>query len=276
MMLGIFGPHAFFPRRSESPHKVYNVPYAPAASPSLPRYGLAGRLPSLRLRGQVQHQRLAFALALLAALLWGLLPLVLWLLAPGVDTFTSAWCRFLFAAVVVGALRGHGGSLPRPWRLPAPLPLLLLIAIVGVTINYTLFVVGVSLTSPAVAQVVSQLASLFLLFGGLIVFGERFSRRQWFGFAVLLAGLGLFFNRRLPLLFGLHAHDGIGMPLLLIGALTWACYGLAQKRLLRELSSAQTLWLLYVGAALLLPPLVHPPRLPAFTHTHPSALAFSC
>jgi len=255
---------------------VYNVPHAPAAPPSLPGHGPAGRLPSLRLRGQVQNQRLAFALALLAALLWGLLPLALWLLTPVLDTFTITWCRFLFAAVVVGALLGRGGSLPRPWRLPAPLPVLLLIAIVGVTINYTLFVVGVSLTSPAVAQVVSQLASLFLLFGGLIVFGERFSARQWFGFAVLLAGLGLFFNRRLPLLFGLHAHEGFGVLLLLIGALTWACYGLAQKRLLLELSSAQTLWLLYVGAALLLTPLVHPARLQALNHAQVWALVFCC
>lgn len=264
------------PRLSELPHKVYNVPHAPAAPPSLPGHSLAGRLPSLRLRGQVQHQRLAFALALLAALLWGLLPLALWLLTPVLDTFTITWCRFLFAAVVVGALLGHGGSLPRPWRLPTPLPALLLAAIVGVTINYTLFVVGVSLTSPAIAQVVTQLANLFLLFGGLIVFGERFSQLQWFGFAILLAGLGLFFNRRLPLLFDVHAREGFGVMLLLIGALTWACYGLAQKRLLRELSSPQTLWLLYVGGALLLTPLVHPGRLQALSHAQAWALLFCC
>ena len=248
-------------------YKVYNVPDAPAARPLLP---------SLRLRSQVQHLRLAFALALLAALLWGLLPLALWLLTPVLDTFTITWCRFLFAAVVVGALLGRAGVLPRPWRLAAPLPALLLVAIVGVTVNYTLFVVGVSLTSPAIAQVVTQLANLFLLFGGMIVLGERFSRLQWFGFAVLLTGLGLFFNRRLPLLFGARAHEGFGVLLLLVGALTWACYGLAQKRLLRLLSSPQTLWLLYVGGALLLTPLVHPARLQALSHTQAWALLFCC
>jgi drug/metabolite transporter (DMT)-like permease len=208
--------------------------------------------------------------------MWGLLPLAMWLLVPALDAFTITWCRFLVAGVVLGAVLGRSGSLPSPWRMPAPLPLLVLVAIVGITINYTLFVAGVRLTSPAIAQVVTQLASLFLLLGGLVVFGERFGRVQWLGFLVLLAGLGLFFNRRLPLLFLDLGGLGLGVLLLLIGALSWACYGLAQKRLLRALSSAQTLWLLYVGGALLLTPLVHPARLQQLDHAQAWALAFCC
>jgi len=251
---------------------VYNGRHA-----SDPREPLRpGRRPSLTLRGPVQRARLAFALALLSALLWGLLPLALWLLTPVLDAYTITWSRFLFAAVIVGALLGRSGSLPRPRRLASPLPALLLAAIIGVTINYVLFVVGVSLTSPAIAQVVTQLASLFLLFGGMVVFGERFNRRQWIGFAILLVGLVLFFNRRLPLLFGARAREGYGVMLLLIGALTWACYGLAQKRLLRELSSPQTLWLLYVGGALLLTPMVHPAHLQSLSHAQAWALVFCC
>jgi drug/metabolite transporter (DMT)-like permease len=251
---------------------VYNGRHAPDAHEPPP----FGRPPSLTLRSQVQHARLAFALALLAALFWGLLPLALWLLTPALDAFTITWCRFLFAAVIVGALLGRRGALPRPWRLAAPLPALLLAAIIGVTSNYVLFVIGMSFTSPAVAQVVTQLASLFLLLGGIVIFGERFSRLQWFGFAILLVGLVLFFNRRLPLLFGVRAREGFGVLLLLIGALTWACYGLAQKRLLRELSSPQTLWLLYIGGALLLTPLVHPARLLSLSHVQAWALVFCC
>ena len=251
---------------------MYNGRHAPDAHEPPPSW----RQPSLTLRSQVQHARLAFALALLAALLWGLLPLALWLLTPVLDAFTITWCRFLFAAVIVGALLGRSGALPRPWRLAAPLPALLLAAIIGVTVNYVLFVVGVSYTSPAVAQVVTQLASLFLLFGGIVVFGERFGRLQWSGFAILLVGLVLFFNNRLPLLFGVRAREGFGVLLLLIGALTWACYGLAQKRLLRELSSPQTLWLLYIGGALVLTPLVHPAKLQSLSHAQAWALVFCC
>ena len=49
--------------------------------------------------------RLAFLLALLAALCWGLLPLALHIVVPVLDTCTITWCRFLFAGIVFGAMR---------------------------------------------------------------------------------------------------------------------------------------------------------------------------
>jgi drug/metabolite transporter (DMT)-like permease len=193
------------------------------------------------------RSHLALPLALLAALFWGLLPLALQLVAPALDPYTITWCRFLVAALVVGLFLGRRSSLPRPWRLTPGLRLLVPVAIVGLTLNYTLFVVGVHLTSPATAQVVIQSANLFVLLGGLILYRERFSALQWLGATVLIGGLLLFFNRRLPLIFGHESDLGLGVLLLVVGSLTWACYGLAQKRLLREWNSAQVMWLLYVG-----------------------------
>jgi len=207
------------------------------------------------------RNQLALSFALLAALFWGLLPLALQMVVPVMDPYTITWCRFLVAGLFVGLFLMHRSSLPRPWQLSANLRWLLPAAMVGLTLNYTLFVVGVHLTSPATAQVVIQTANLFVLLGGLIVFHERFSPLQWLGAIVLLGGLLLFFNRRLPLMFGSARELGVGVVLLIIGSLTWACYGLAQKRLLREWNSAQVLWLLYVGGALLLTPLAHPSQL---------------
>jgi drug/metabolite transporter (DMT)-like permease len=150
------------------------------------------------------------------------------------------------------------------------------IAIVGLTLNYTLFVVGVHLTSPATAQVVIQSANLFVLLGGLVVYRERFSRLQWLGAAILIGGLLLFFNRRLPLMFGGARELRLGVLLLIIGSLSWACYGLAQKRLLREWNSAQLLWVLYVGGALLLTPLAQPSHLRLLNAAQAGALVFCC
>ena len=93
------------------------------------------------------------------------------------------------------------------------------------------------------------------------------------GAAILIGGLLLFFNRRLPLMFGAAHELGLGVLLLIIGSLTWACYGLAQKRLLREWNSAQLLWVLYVGGALLLTPLAQPSHL---RHVECSAGAAPC
>jgi len=222
-------------------------------------------------------RNLAFALALVAALLWGLLPLALRVLVPALDPWTITWCRFLFAALCVGLFLGRRRQLPNPWPLTARLRLLLVVSVVGITLNYTLFVVGVRLTSPATAQVVAQLANVFLLFGGLLVFHERFSALQWLGVAVLIAGLALFFNVRLRWLFDGRTPLGWGVLLLTLGALSWAAYVLAQKRLLREWRSPQMLWLLYVGGTLLLTPLVHPRALAHLTAGQDCALLFcSC
>jgi drug/metabolite transporter (DMT)-like permease len=192
------------------------------------------------------------------------------------DTYTITWCRFVVAGVVVGVFLARRNALPRPWRLAPGLRVLVPIAIAGLTLNYTLFVVGVHLTSPATAQVVIQSANLFVLLGGLVVYHERFSRLQWLGAAILISGLLLFFNRRLPLMFGAAHELGLGVLLLIIGSLTWACYGLAQKRLLREWNSAQLLWLLYVGGALLLTPLAQPSHLGQLNAAQALALVFCC
>lgn len=222
------------------------------------------------------HSRLAFLLALVAALFWGVLPLALHVVAPVLDTCTITWCRFLVAGIVIGAFLARRGALPRPWELPRPLLVLLPVAVIGLTLNYTLFVVGLHLSSPETAQVVGQSASLFLLLGGLVVYREKFSRLQWLGAALLVAGLALFFNQRLPLLFASGSRLGFGVMVLLTGSLTWAIYSLAQKRLLREWTSPQLLWLLFVGGALVLTPLSHPGDLRLLTQGQAWALAFCC
>jgi drug/metabolite transporter (DMT)-like permease len=195
---------------------------------------------------------------------------------PVLDPYTITWCRFLVAGAVLGVWLGARGELPRPWRLAPALRPLLAVAVVGLTLNYALFVLGVRLTSPPTAQVVIQLSSLFLLLGGLVVYRERFSRQQWLGAVILIAGLGLFFNTRLALLFSGGSGFGLGVLLLVIGSLSWAGYGLAQKRLLREWNSAQLLWLLYVGGALLLTPLAHPSHLGRLHAPQAWALVFCC
>jgi drug/metabolite transporter (DMT)-like permease len=208
--------------------------------------------------------------------LWGLLPLALHVLLPAMDTFTITWYRFGFAAIAVGVFLASRGALPNPLRLRVALRWLLPAAVLGLTINYTLFVVGVQLTTPAIAQTVTQLANMFLLIGGMVVFHERFSRLQWTGFVLLLAGLLLFFNRRLPEVMAGGSHLSLGVALLAFGSLAWAGYGLAQKRLLREFSSPQILWLLYVGGVIVLTPLVHPARLAHLDAAQGWALLYGC
>ncbi|HME68935.1 MAG TPA: DMT family transporter [Myxococcota bacterium] len=167
-------------------------------------------------------------------------------------------------------------------RLPMPLSLdrgdwvLLGICILGLTSNFVLYVLGLSRASPTVTQVVVQLSPLFLVLGGLVVFHERFTALQWSGFVVLVGGMLLFFNRRLPKLAHVSGGIGLGVLLLVIAAILWAAYALAQKHLLRSLASEQILFLLYSAAVALLFPPVKPATILGLTTLQVGLLAFCC
>jgi len=199
--------------------------------------------------------RLGLALALTTAVCWGLLPIALEVALAGMDAWTITWYRFATAAVALGIFLAWRRRVP----LRAPLTrrgwLLYAVALLCLVANYVSYLLSLELTSPTVAQVLIQLAPMFLLFGGVIVFRERFAPLQWAGFAVLVAGLLVFFHDRYAEVFALQTRLGLGVAVMLFSALVWSVYAMAQKQLLTQLASGQVLFLLYAGAVpLLLPP----------------------
>jgi len=199
--------------------------------------------------------RLGLALALTTAVFWGLLPIALEVTLAGMDAWTITWYRFATAAVALGIFLAWRRRLP----LRAPLTrrgwLLYAVALLCLVANYVSYLLSLELTSPTVAQVLIQLAPMFLLFGGVIVFRERFAPLQWAGFVVLAAGLLIFFHDRYTEVFALQTRLGLGVAVMLFSALVWSVYAMAQKQLLTQLASGQVLFLLYAGAVpLLLPP----------------------
>ena len=199
--------------------------------------------------------RLGLALALTTAVFWGLLPIALDVALAGMDAWTITWYRFATAAVALGIFLAWRRRLP----LRAPLTrrgwVLYAVALLCLVANYVSYLLSLELTSPTVAQVLIQLAPMFLLFGGVIVFRERFAPLQWAGFAVLVAGLLIFFHDRYTEVFALQTRLGLGVAVMLFSALVWSVYAMAQKQLLTQLASGQVLFLLYAGAVpLLLPP----------------------
>jgi drug/metabolite transporter (DMT)-like permease len=225
---------------------------------------------------QSRHWRLAFSLAILAAVCWGLLPIALRVALQGMDPLTITWYRFTTAAVLLGTYLVIKGRLPKLYKQSTFVIMLMAAAIVGLTINYALFVIGVQLTTPAIAETVIQLSNAFLLLGGVVFFKDSFGAVRWSGFAMLFGGQLLFFNRHLPLLFAGGSTTGLGVLLLVVGALSWAGYGLAQKRLMFTLDAPQTLLCLYIGGALLLSVFAHPVNLNALNLRQVLALIFCC
>jgi drug/metabolite transporter (DMT)-like permease len=225
---------------------------------------------------QSPHWRLALSLAILAAVCWGLLPIALRVALQGMDALTITWYRFTTAAVLLGSYLIIKGRLPTLRGQSTVVIVLMGVAIVGLTVNYVLFVMGVQLTTPAIAETVIQLSNAFLLLGGVVFFKDSFGAVRWSGFAMLFGGLLLFFNRHLPLLFVGGSNTGLGVLLLVIGALSWAGYGLAQKQLMLTFDAPQTLLCLYVSGALLLSAFAHPMNLNALNLRQLLALIFCC
>ena len=217
-----------------------------------------------------------FWMALSTAVLWGLLPIALKYVLTGMDAYTITWWRFAVSLLGLGAFLLWRGQLP-PMRQAAGAALVLLaIALVTLVGNYLLYLIALDHTTPSVAQVVIQLAPLLLLLGGVFVFHERFDPRQWMGFAVLVAGLLLFFNERLPLLLRPTEGLGLGVVLMVASAVAWALYGLAQKQLLVHFTARQVLWMLYVGATVLLLPAARPAAILDLDGMQLGMLAFCC
>ena len=189
--------------------------------------------------------KLGLLLALITTVMWGMLPIALKILLFSMDPYTLTWYRFLAAAAFLGIWLLAKGDLPRFGDKSAIVIGLLVIAVVGLASNFVLYIVGLDYISPSTAQIVIQLAPMFLLVGGLVFFKERFSRRQWVGFVILSVGLLLFFNRRLVELFTMIGSYTTGVIFIFLAAITWAAYALAQKQLLRDYSSAQVMFIIF-------------------------------
>ncbi|MBU0903343.1 MAG: DMT family transporter [Gammaproteobacteria bacterium] len=197
-------------------------------------------------------------LALLTAVLWGVLPIKLKQVLQVMDPVTVTWFRLLVSGSILLAY------LAASRRLPAFRPLgkkgawLLLLAIASLTANYVLYLVGLNLLSPGTTQLVIQVAPILLLISSLFVFRERFSLGQGLGLLVLLVGFALFFNQRLDELLNSLTAYTTGVLTVLLAAFVWAFYGLAQKQLLTVWNSLQVMMVIYLACALLLTPWAHP------------------
>ncbi|MEH2291228.1 DMT family transporter [Nostoc sp.] len=199
--------------------------------------------------------RLGLGLSLLTVFLWGILPIALAVILQVLDVYTVIWFRFLVSFILLAVYLGIRGKLPKLEQLRSASGKLLAIATIFLGINYFSFTQGLALTSPANAEVLIQLSTLLLGFGGLVIFKERYRLSQWIGVSVMICGYLLFFREQLTNLITAHGTYILGSILIALGSTAWAIYALAQKQLLQSLSSTSIMLIIYGGCALLFTPL---------------------
>ncbi|MBD2294693.1 DMT family transporter [Anabaena sphaerica FACHB-251] len=198
--------------------------------------------------------RLGLGLSLLTVFLWGILPIALKVTLQALDVYTIIWFRFLMSFVLLGIYLFVQKKLPTLEQLRSSSGKLLAIATIFLGGNYFLFMQGLALTTAANAEVLIQLATVLLGFGGLVIFKERYTLWQWLGVSLLTLGFLLFFKSQITNLITAQGQYLLGSGLILLGAVSWAIYALAQKQLLQSLSSYHIMLIIYGGCALLFTP----------------------
>ncbi|MFN9481428.1 MAG: DMT family transporter, partial [Pseudanabaena sp.] len=220
------------------------------------------------------RSRLGLALSLLTVLLWGLLAIALKIVLKELDPFTVTWFRFTVSGILLGGYLALRHKLPTWQQLRKVSLPIFLVAVCGLTMNYVLFLIGVGKTSANNAQVITQIAPVIMGMASLVIFKEKYNYKQWGGVAILVCGLLLFSHDQLQSLITSFDTYMWGNALLILGAIVWAFYGLAQKQLLLDLPSPSVLLCLYLSASTLLAPMAHPHRLLTLSALPLAALIF--
>lgn len=218
--------------------------------------------------------KLGLALSLTAVFLWGILPIALSVVLEVLDVYTVTWFRFWMAFGLLFIYLVSRKQLPELVQLRSASLGLIVIATLFLGGNYLLFLQGLLLTSPTTAEVIIQLAPILLSMGALIIFKERYTRSQWLGLAVLSLGFAVYFHEQLKPVITAPNNYLLGNACLILGAVAWAIYALAQKQLLHKLSSTTILLVIYGGCGLLFTPLAKPQMLLTLSPLHWGMLLF--
>jgi drug/metabolite transporter (DMT)-like permease len=218
--------------------------------------------------------RLGLGLSLITVTLWGILPIALAIVLKKLDIYTINWFRFITAFILLGCYLFKQENIPKLSQLRAVPLYLFAIAILGLIANYIFFVMGLKATSPSHAEVLIQSAGLCLSLGGLVIFKERYTRYQWLGVGVLIAGFIGFFYEQLKV-FATESDRYInGSIILLLAGITWAIYALVQKQLLTRLDSTHIMWVIYGACGLFFWTVAKPQTLTELNAIEWSALIF--
>lgn len=190
--------------------------------------------------------------AMVTAFLWGFLPIFLKVALKDIDPISIVWFRFSFAFLVLFIYylvtdRKQLNIIKRP-------PLLLIIAAIGLGVNYIGFLKGLNYTSPSNAQIIIQSGPIMLALAGVLFFKEKLNLKQMIGFGI--AGIGLFLFYRTQLQTFIHDTDAfnLGFFWVELAAVTWVLYAVLQKKLVQQ-HPAQVLNMVLYG----IPALIYTP-----------------
>lgn len=189
---------------------------------------------------------------MVTATLWGFLAIMIKVAVVWVDPVTIVWFRFFVAFIFLFTWflfkdRNQLRILLRP-------PFVLILAALGLTINYIGFAKGIDFTTPGTAQIFIQLGPILLAVAGIVIFKEQLTRRQALGFIIAGVGLIVFYREQLSQI--LHGENIFyrGVIWLVTAAFCWNIYSVFQKKLVQKFPPQQLNLIIYFIPVIVLIP----------------------
>jgi drug/metabolite transporter (DMT)-like permease len=193
--------------------------------------------------------------AIITAILWGTLAIVLKVSLSELTPADITWFRFVMAFTIL--LVYYYFRKPAYLRILRRPPGLLIIATLCLALNYFGFIQGLQFTSPSVAQIFIQLGPVILAISGFAFFREKITTRQIAGLFIVIAGLTLYYREQTHLISSAGPNWSTGVMWILIAAVSWAAYSILLKILVLKYPPMQLNLVIFGLPALLYIPFVH-------------------
>jgi drug/metabolite transporter (DMT)-like permease len=194
-------------------------------------------------------------MALITGLCWATLAIALRQALQYASTGTIVWFRLVVALFCLVAFYAVYDA--KKLKIFWPLKRWVVVAGLGLALNYFAYMRGIELTSASNAQIMIQLGPLLLLLFGVFYFGERPTKAQTIGLAIASLGFLLFFWEQVLISLSDVNRFLAGDLWLLIAAVAWALFAVLQKGLKQSWSPQQFNMVIYLICTLALWPTAH-------------------
>jgi len=183
---------------------------------------------------------------LFASLIWGAnSPIMKWTLAS-VPLFSLAFLRFSLATIFIAPIVAKSAKIKK-----RDLAKIAIAAILGITLNVSLFFLGLKFTYAINAAFIIATIPVFTMVAAIIFLRERLTRKLVLATTFALTGLLLILGAPVLTLGLTHLVGGL---LLILSSLTWVGYEIVSKKLFKTYSaSVVTFYSFLIGSVTFLP-----------------------
>jgi drug/metabolite transporter (DMT)-like permease len=161
------------------------------------------------------------------AFLWGFLAIALKVALKELSPVTVTWVRFIVAFVSLFLF--YAVTDYHKIKIIATPPKTAVVAAIFLIFNYVGYIAGIKHTSPSIGQIFIQTGPALLALSGVVVFKEKITKKQMFGFLIVLVGLSIFYHEQIINIAGGLKQYKTGVWLVLFAAFSWAMYAVFQK-----------------------------------------------